>query len=67
MEKERLTGLLLSEVEAEARRFLKKVDAARERIASDRNTYSTKETGAVRRAAHDLKRELTRITQSKIY
>lgn len=53
----------LNEIEAEVKRFMKRLNAARERIKTD-GYYSlgTKETGAVRRAALDLKSELTKIT-----
>lgn len=57
----------LKEVEAEVKRFLKKLEAAKKRLNEYGDTYGsgTKETGAVRRAALDLKVELTKITQSK--
>lgn len=55
----------LNEVEKETKRFLKKLDAAKKRLAED-SSYSftgCKETGAVRRAALDLKMALTSITK----
>lgn len=64
---------LLDEVEVELKRFQDKLCAARTRIISETAadgrlwTVNTKETGAVRRAALDLKNELTRITQSRSY
>jgi hypothetical protein len=52
-------------VEEETKRFLKKLDAAKTRIKDDRFalTSGSKETGAVKRAALDLKMELTKITK----
>jgi len=52
-------------VEEETKRFLKKLDAAKTRIKDDRFALisGTKETGAVKRAALDLKMELTKITK----
>ena len=62
---EKLTTEILNEVEIEAKRFLKKLVAAKKRIKEDsRATYGSKETGAIKRASLDLKNELTRITQS---
>lgn len=56
----------LKEVETEVKRFMKKLDAAKKRIQDDGNIYyATKENGAVKRAALDLKVELTKITQSR--
>lgn len=56
----------LNEVEKETKRFLEKLKAARTRLTSDNYAqYGSKETGAVRRAALDLKNELTKITQHK--
>jgi len=51
-------------VEEEAERFLKKLDAAKTRIMEDHFALisGSKETGAVKRAALDLKMELTKIT-----
>ncbi len=57
---------VLKEIKTELRRFEKRLDAAIERLVTDKkenNWYSgTKETGAVKRAALDLKNELTKIT-----
>jgi len=52
-------------VEEETKRFLKKLDAAKTRIENDCYALmsGTKETGAVKRDALDLKMELTKITQ----
>jgi hypothetical protein len=52
-------------VEEETKRFLKKLDAAKTRIKDDSYALlsGSKETGAVKRAALDLKMELTKITQ----
>jgi len=52
-------------VEEETKRFLKKLDAAKTRIMEDRFALisGSKETGAVKRAALDLKMELTKITK----
>lgn len=56
---------------AEADRFIKRAEIARERLIEidkvEYPQYSFKEVGAVKRAAHDLKRELTNITQMKSY
>ena len=51
--------------ERESNRFLKKLKAAKKRIKEDKYALLTgsKETGAVKRAALDLKMELTRITK----
>jgi hypothetical protein len=52
-------------IEAETKRFLKKLDAAKNRIKDDSYALlsGSKETGAVKRAALDLKMELTKITK----
>lgn len=54
----------LIEIKAEMKRFEIRLNAAISRLKEvDGHNYSgTKETGAVRRAALDLKNELTRIT-----
>lgn len=54
----------LNEVKAELKRFEKRLNDAIKRIKEDDMVSITgcKETGAVRRAALDLKRELTKIT-----
>lgn len=69
MEKEVLKTVL-DDVEKETKRFLKKLNQARDRFYENRNNrypMSTKESAAIKRAALDLKNELTRITQSIIY
>jgi signal-transduction protein with cAMP-binding, CBS, and nucleotidyltransferase domain len=57
----------LLEVKAELKRFEKKLDAAITRLKNDakdgHNPFGTYETAAVKRAAMDLKNELTRITK----
>jgi hypothetical protein len=52
-------------IEAEVRRFMGKLQAAKIRIKTDATVEFSgcKETGAVKRAALDLKNELTRITK----
>lgn len=60
-----LTIETLVEVEKEIKRFLKRSEDAKRRLKNDESYFvSSKETGAVKRAAIDLKNELTRITQS---
>ncbi len=52
------------DVEFEIVLFSKKLAAAKKRVVEDgRVLYGSKETGAVKRAAMDLKNELTKITQ----
>lgn len=59
-----LNEIVLIEISEEVERFQKKLDAALERIRTNKFAkYGCKETGAVRRAALDLKNELTKITQ----
>lgn len=57
----------LDEIEKEIARFMKRLNEARDRIKiSDIDKYyfsGSKETGAVKRAALDLKNELTKITK----
>lgn len=61
----RLTTELLTEVENETKRFLKKLNEAKKRIKEDKYASNgCKETGAVRRASIDLKNELTKISTS---
>lgn len=71
MEKEQLTVALLESVETETLRFLQKVKECKDRIIEEKKNksycYNTKETGAVKRAALDLKNDLTRITQSTAF
>ena len=61
----RMTYEDLITVEEETKRFLKRLDAAKTRVKEDSFVLfsGSKETGAVRRAALDLKMELTKITQ----
>jgi hypothetical protein len=56
---------MLREVEAECNRFKKRLTAAINRIKKDDFSWGCKETGALKRAALDLKSELTRITQNR--
>lgn len=51
----------LNEIEQEVKRFMKRLNAAREKLKTE--SYGSRETGAVKRAALDLKSELTRITK----
>lgn len=56
----------LNEIELEVKRFMKRLNAARDRIKKEDSVYGVggcKETGAVKRAAIDLKNELTKITR----
>lgn len=54
----------LNEIKAELKRFEKRLDAAIIRLKEDDFAkYGSKETGAVKRAALDLKMELTKITK----
>lgn len=55
----------LTTVEEETKRFLKRLNVAKTRIKEDNFALicGSKETGAVKRAALDLKMELTKITQ----
>ena len=56
----------LSEVKQELKRFEKRLNAAIERFKNDSYAkYGCKESGAVKRAAMDLKNELTKITNGK--
>lgn len=65
----------LLQVQDETMRFLAALKAAikkgqdnKEDIGDDWGCYNTKEAGAVRRAAHDLKRKLTsHITQVSVF
>lgn len=70
MEKPRLKDVL-DDVEKETERFLARLKKARLKIKEtySENSYggwipNSKENGSLRRAALDLKNELTRITQS---
>jgi hypothetical protein len=55
---------VLLEVRTELERFDKKLSDTIKKFRSDKHAkYGCKETGAVRRAALDLKNELTKITQ----
>ena len=55
----------LEVVESEAKRFVNRLDSAKKRIKEDQFALisGSKETGAVKRSALDLKMELTRITK----
>lgn len=54
---------ILKEIESEIKRFNKRLQAAKKRLLEDFGAqYGCKETGALRRAALDLKMELTKIT-----
>lgn len=54
----------LENIKKELVRFKTRVDAAVKRIKEDKYAlYGCKETGAVKRAALDLKMELTKITR----
>lgn len=54
----------LEDTKKELVRFKTRVDAAVKRIKEDKYAlYGCKETGAVKRAALDLKMELTKITR----
>lgn len=64
---------VLEDVKAETLRFLKKLEECQKRTERENDKQNgweittTKENGAVRRAALDLKNELTKITQSTNY
>ena len=54
----------ITEIERELTRFKLRLDAAKKRLKEDSYAqYGCKETGAVKRAALDLKMELTKITK----
>lgn len=55
----------IKQVEQETKRFLKRLDAAKKRLIKDEYVSITgcKESGALKRAALDLKMELTSITK----
>jgi hypothetical protein len=54
----------LNEIESEVKRFIKRLNAARDRIKNERYcSMGCKETGAVRRAALDLKIELNKLSK----
>ncbi len=54
----------IKEVELELKRFQKRLKAAKDRLIIDHYAqYGCKETGALKRAALDLKVELTKITR----
>lgn len=58
-----MTTKELYEVKAEIKRFSKKLEEVLVRLQNDDMAkYGCKETGAIRRAALDLKNELTKIT-----
>ena len=55
----------IKDIESELKRFNSRLKAVKKRINEDQYTlYGCKETGALRRAALDLKMELTKITKS---
>lgn len=53
--------------QAECKRFIERADRAIERLNLDDGCIATKEMGAVRRAALDVKREMTNINQLTMY
>lgn len=54
----------LKDIEQEIKRFNKKLKECKERIEKDSSAnYGCRETGALKRAALDLKNELTKITK----
>lgn len=56
----------ITEIEIELKRFNSRLKAAKDRLKSDNYAhYGCKETGALKRAALDLKNELTKITSPK--
>lgn len=61
----RTKSQLLEEVEKEAERFMQKLKEAIEEHKKDE--YSRKKYAAVKRAAMDLKNELTKLTQDVKY
>ena len=60
-----ITIKMLNDAESEMKHFAKRIKAAKDRLNSGDNLCAgCKETGAVRRAALDLKNELTNLTKS---
>lgn len=55
----------LQSVKDETYRFLKKLNDAIDKLTIETDINGCKETGAVKRAAADLKNELTKITFKK--
>ena len=54
----------VKEVELEIKRFQKRLEAVKKRAKTDTYTfYGCSETGALKRAAADLKVELTKLTR----
>lgn len=54
----------IEEVELELKRFQKRLNAVKERAKTDKHVfYGCSETGALKRAAADLKLELTKLTR----
>lgn len=54
----------IKDVELELKRFQKRLEAVKERQKTDTYTfYGCSETGALKRAAADLKVELTKLTR----
>lgn len=62
---------LFNEVQTECERFMKRINDAKKRIHDDKRDgyerYSCKENAALKRAALDLKNELSRITKMGVY
>lgn len=58
---------ILREVETELKRFTKKLHAAIKEQSDRKNNWSNKDYAASKRAALDLKNELTKLTQDSKY
>lgn len=59
--------MILNEVKVELERFTEKLKKALDRPSEEINYHTTKEFAACKRAALDLKEELTKLTQSSKY
>lgn len=59
--------MILSEVKVELERFTEKLEAALNRSPKEINKRPNREFAACKRAALDLKEELTKLTQSSKY
>ena len=59
--------MILSEVKVELERFTEKLEAALNRSPKEINEMPNREFAACKRAALDLKEELTKLTQSSKY
>lgn len=57
----------LKSAQNECERFIVKAQLAIDRFDKNDNCYATKEMGAARRAALDVKREMTNINQLKMF